>query len=136
MKKIIAILAVIILVSCKKKETTPVVIEPTCETPTINFAGKYRYVQGNQDTIEIVFVSNNCPNKTLNTYLVKGLGKAVQPILNSGQTFEIKDYTIKLDEGVKSGNYADGSFGFSLQSSGLNLNCNKLQYQSTQFVKI
>lgn len=136
MKKIVLIAIVIFITSCKKKEVDPIVAEPVCETTTPKFAGKYKYVQGNQDTIEIVFINNNCPNKVVNTYLIKGLGKAVQPILNVGQSFNNSDYTIKIDETIQSGSYQDGSFSLSLESNGLTLNCNKLQYQTTKFQKI
>ena len=136
MKKIVLIAIVIFITSCKKKEVAPIVAEPVCETTTPKFAGKYKYVQGNQDTIEIVFINNNCPNKVVNTYLIKGLGKAVQPILNVGQSFNNSDYTIKIDETIQSGSYQDGSFSLSLESNGLTLNCNKLQYQTTKFQKI
>lgn len=136
MKKIVLILVVILIVSCKKKEVAPIVQEPVCETTNPKFVGKYKYMQGNQDTIEIIFISNNCPNKVINTYVVKGLGKAVQPILNTGQSFSNNDYTIKIDETIQSGSYQDGSFSLSLESNGLTLNCNKLQYQTTKFQKI
>lgn len=136
MKKIIAILAVMIIVSCKKKETTPIVSEPVCVTSVAKLEGKYRLDIYNNDTIEVVFLRNNCPTNNSNVYLVKGLGKAAQAGLKSGETFLIKDYEIIVDETIGKG--INGTlFSLSRTSSGnLLFGCSKMKIASISFVKI
>lgn len=139
--RVILILATLSFLACKKKTVTPAPditpVTPTCQTGAVKFAGFYIYQQGNKDTIQIVFLSNNCPKANSNTYVVKGLGKALQPMLLTGQTFAIKDYTITSDE--VNGNAVNSDFTFNAHPdpfSGLSIlviSCIKIQNTSNLF---
>lgn len=137
MKKIIILLTVA-LIACKKetKEPTP---EPviTCETGKVLFSGKYRLLQANHDTIEIVWKSNCCPTKDANNYMVNGLGKAIQPIASNTITIFNQNYNLKTDETIPNGYTPSNEFKFSRMSNGdLTMTSSKLQYSTINFVRI
>lgn len=104
MKKLL-ILLIIITLSCKKKNTTPSDSDPATTTtgaPVDNckksdsvFVGKYTFYS---DTIEVRFLYSNCPTNNSNTYIVKGLGQAMQPYAKPETPFPIKTYTLTVDE--------------------------------------
>lgn len=132
MKKIVLILIVIILVSCKKKGTALVEPEPVCTISADEFSGKY--VNLNSDTIEVVFLHNNCPTNKSNTYLVKKLGDAVQSIVKPSESFEKKDYEFTVDGVTNFG--TNTIFQLNREGSGnLVFNSNKVYY-SMKFTKI
>ncbi len=136
MKKIVLILVSVIAFSCKKKDVTPTQVEPVCETAAIQFEGKYHLNNYGYDTIEVVFLHNNCPTKNSNTYLVKGLGKAVQPMLKANTTFEVKDYEITVDESISKGVFGN-IFSLGRESTGdLIFSSSKIQTQTVGFQKI
>lgn len=134
MKNLIKIAVIaIIFASCKKKEVAPMPQEPVCVTSPDQFSGKYVSIHG--DTIEIVYLHDNCPKEKSNTYLVKGLGEAVQPMLKTGETFEIRDYETISNEPISVTNYSN-VFSLGRQSNGhLLFNSYKLKY-GHQFYKI
>lgn len=85
MKNLALIFGLLFIVSCKKKEITPIpprVVTPTCPAASNVFEGKWRNVACNHDTINIVFVSNNCQN-TVNAYQIYGLNRSVDPCLTT-----------------------------------------------------
>ena len=93
---IITFFTIAILCSCDKdknkpvieEEQPPVLVQPTCVTGKKHFEGKYRSTmfQNIIDTIDIVFIKNNCPTENSNTYSIKGLGKALNRVLNPTAT--------------------------------------------------
>jgi len=131
MKKIILILVVIVLISCKKKEVTPVEPEPVCTITADDFSGKY--FNANNDTIEVVFLHNNCPTNKSNTYLVKKLGEAVQSELKPSHTFEMKNYEFTVDGTTNFGTSV--TFQLNRENTG-NLIFNSIKvYNSIKFYK-
>ncbi len=134
MKNLIKIAVIaIIFTSCKKKEVAPISQEPICITSPDQFSGKYRSVYG--DTIEILYLHDNCPKEKSNTYLVKSLGKAAQPMLKTGETFDVKDYETISNEPASVTNYSN-IFSLGRQSnSNLLFNSFKLKY-GHEFIKI
>lgn len=136
MKKIALIFIVILITSCKKTTITPTPIEPVCVISTPKLDGKYRLDIYNNDTIQVVFLRNNCPVDNSNIYLVKGLGYAVQLGLRQGESFLIKDYEITVDETTGKG--VNGTnFSLSKSTSGnLFFGCSKMKIASIGFVKI
>ena len=134
MKNIILIAFILLGFACKKKTVTPTEsVTPPCITSPDQFSGKY--TSPNNDTIEIVFLHNNCPKDNFNTYLVKGLGEVAQTMLKSGETFDIKDYEVIADE--KIGKAVNGNnFSLGRQSNGYLIFSSYKVNNGCEFVKI
>ena len=135
MKNLIKIAVIAILfTSCKKKEVAPMPQEPVCITSPDQFSGKYTSIHG--DTIEIVYLHDNCPKDRSNVYLVKGLGEAAQPMLKTGETFDIKDYETISNEPASVTNYSN-VFSLGRESTGnLLFNSYKIKSSNVGFKKI
>ncbi len=136
MKNLILIAFILIGFACKKKTVTPEPTpEPVCIKSPDQFSGKY--YNANHDTIEVVYLHDNCPTNKSNVYLVKGLGQATQSMLKSGETFEIKDYETISNETIGVTNYSN-VFSLSRQSNGnITFDSYKIKYENgVQFYKI
>lgn len=94
-----------ILLGCKKNKTTPQpqpVITQSCNKQSEVLSGKYvTYGTLVKDTITITYTSLNCPDQNSNTYLCKGLYKAVSDY--STTNLLDKDYNIISNESQKTG---------------------------------
>jgi hypothetical protein len=135
MKNLILIAVILIGFSCKKKTVTPEpTLEPVCIKSPDQFSGKY--VSPNNDTIEVIYLHDNCPKDKSNVYLVKGIGKAAQSILKSGETFDNVDYDTISNEPASVTNYSN-VFSLGRQSNGnLLFNSYKINSSNYQFTKI
>lgn len=143
MKKIVTIMiGIMVFTSCKKSEVKPME-EPVQQAPVAQcknelqlLKGKYE-ITATKDTIEIVFVSDNCPQDNSNNYVVKGLAKAIQTYASS--IIENKDYNIKSNEIVRQGVTSDNIYSFTLQgnpATQLVLQSNKLTVPQLTFKKL
>lgn len=115
-------------------EETPQQSETKCKNELQLFTGKYQINNALKDTIEISFISDNCPEDNSNNYLVRGLGQAID-LYTSGET-DNSDHTIRSNEIVKQANTLDNEFKFILQSTQLVLQSPKLNVPQITFKKL
>jgi hypothetical protein len=111
MKMRTIIFIAILMFGCKKKDVgpepepvrmPPVIQTDTCKVSDAKFAGKYTY---NSDTINVVFIKNNCPIEYSNTYEVKNFKQAMAAITPTDVTIT-GYFTTKSEE--KQGKMYDG----------------------------
>jgi len=106
------ILIAILFTGCKKREQTKIVVpsEPkVCNPQKANFIGKFRYSEEKNDTIEIAFLKNKCPNQDSNVYVIKGVQKALALSLDDCCGYTMSDsYTITCNEISLTGKTQDG----------------------------
>lgn len=134
MKNTILILAVAFLIGCKKKTVDPIPPNDQCITGATNFLGKFVLQGGNYDTINIVFVKNNCPTKNSNTYNVYNLGKALSHLGSTVVFDTVKVYSIISSEDSKSA--VTGGIVCQWGLNGINLNCNWKNTANVTFKKL
>jgi hypothetical protein len=134
MKKIFLIAIILIGFACKKKTVTPEPTpDPVCVKSPDQFSGKY--VSPNNDTIEVVYLHDNCPTNKSNTFNVKKIGEAVQSIIKPSETFEIKDYEIVVDGVTNFGTHSN-YFSLSRDSNGNLIFSSYKAYYTLKFTKI
>lgn len=140
MKKIVIIMiGIMVFTSCKKSEVKPME-EPTqapvatCKSGLKLFTGIYELNNANKDTIEIVFLSDNCPEDNSNNYAIKRLSKAL--ILFTNPQIEDKDYIVKSNEITKQAVTSDNMYKITLQQNYLILQSPNLNLPQIQFKKL
>lgn len=105
--------------ACKKSTTKPMETTPTkqeCLKDLQVFTGKYQANNIAKDTIEIVFVSDNCPESHSNNYIIKGLATPFNKMAGQDSIDKI-DYTIKSNETANLANTSDNMIKCILQNN-------------------
>ena len=134
MKKIFLIAIILMGYACKKKTVTPEPIpDPVCVKSPDQFSGKY--VNAKNDTIEIVYLHDNCPTNKSNTFNVKKIGEAVQYIIKPTETFDIRDYEIVVDGVTNFGTHSN-YFSLNRESNGNLIFSSYKAYYTLKFTKI
>lgn len=135
MKKLITLILITAIVSCKKKEVEPTPTTPICETHTKIFDGKYTSNTSSHDTITISYSKNNCPVESSNNYWVYGLGKALTA-MGSSVVFDVtKTYNITSNEAAKSASTSGANCNWGIMADG-KLSCNYQNVGAVVFTKI
>lgn len=101
----LALSVLIVFASCKKKKPTPVEEEPvvpveTCKSYDPILSGKYVMMQNDgKDTIEVVFIKNNCPTNFSNIYKINNFAKTVNNYQNPKHPLSTTmDFTVSSAE--------------------------------------
>jgi hypothetical protein len=107
----ILLILVVLIASCKKKDTTPTPVVEPCKTVDVFFTGKYyRTGTTDNDTIIFVFQNNNCPTKGSNTYLVKNFGFVANRYLGQSGFSTADNYTVSTKEADRTATGVNSSF--------------------------